>query len=93
MIYLTTCLKCKKQYVGQTTRKLQQRIREHTADIKSNKDTVSGIHYNLPGHSLANFIVQIIEKVIPNTPHMLLEREKMGIQRPNTLIPHGLNSH
>ena len=93
VIYLTSCSKCKKQYVGQTSIRLQDRFREHLLDIKNNKDTVSGANYNLPGHSMANISVLIIEKVIPNIPHMPLEREKIWIQRLNTLIPHGLNSH
>ena len=93
VIYLTTCTKCKKQYVGQTFRRLSDRIKEHIYDIKNNKDKISGIHYNSPGHSLANFRVEIIEKVIPNTTHILLEREKFWIQKLNTVIPHGLNSH
>ena len=52
-----------------------------------------GIHYNSPGHGLDNFSVQIIEKVTPNTPHMLLERERMWIMKFNTVSPLGLNSH
>ena len=55
-----------KQYVGQTTRKLVDRIKEHAADIRLEKDKISGIHFNPPGHSLDNFRVQILEKVSPN---------------------------
>ena len=67
---------------------------EHKSAIKNNKsDKIMGVHYNLPGHSLADFKVQVVEKVIPNTGHMLLEREHYWINRFNTLIPHGLNSH
>ena len=51
-----------KQNVGQTTRKQV----EHTADIRLEKDKISGIHFNPLGHSLDNFRVQILEKVSPN---------------------------
>ena len=56
-------------------------------------DKIMGIHYNSPGHGLDNFSVQIIEKVTPNTPHMLLERESMWIMKFNTVSPLGLNLH
>ena len=36
---------------------------------------------------------QIIEKVLPNNPHTLLEREKFWIQTLLTITPYGLNSH
>ncbi|OCT57352.1 hypothetical protein XELAEV_18003619mg [Xenopus laevis] len=35
VIYLITCLKCKKQYVGCTTRKMKERAREYESDKKS----------------------------------------------------------
>ena len=94
MIYLISCNKCGIQYVGQTTRKLVTRIGEHINDIKNNKvDKVCGAHFNSKGHSLANLRVQLIEKVIPNNTHTLLEREKLWIQTLNTRLPNGLNSH
>ena len=94
VIYLITCNKCSKQYVGQTTRKLVKRISEHINDIKNNKtDKICGAHFNTKGHSLDNLRVQVIEKVIPNNSHTLLEREKLWIQSLNTRLPNGLNSH
>ena len=62
-------------------------------DIKNQKDTVCAHHFNSKGHSLDNFRVQIIEKVMPNDTHTLLEKEKLWIQRLITRIPFGLNSH
>ena len=93
VIYLISCNKCSKQYVGQTYRKFQVRIKEHIGDIRTNKDTVCAIHFNSQGHSLDNLRVQIIEKVCPNTTHTLLEREKLWIQKLATRKPLGLNSH
>ena len=88
-----SCNKCSKQYVGQTTRKFQTRIKEHIGDIKNNRDTVCAIHFNSRGHSIDNLRVQIIEKVCPNTANTLLEREKLWIQTIVTRKPHGLNAH
>jgi hypothetical protein len=45
VIYLTTCSKCMKQYVGQTGRRLADRIKEHLNFICLQKE-VTGVHYN-----------------------------------------------
>ena len=93
VIYLVTCNKCKIQYIGQTTRKFNTRMKEHITSIKKSEDTVIGKHFNTVGHSLDNFTVQIIEKVCPNETHILLERERFWIIRFNTILPLGLNAH
>ena len=49
------------------------------------------IHYNSTGHTLDNFKVQVIERVVPNTPHMLLQREHWWIRKLQAKKPHGLN--
>jgi hypothetical protein len=90
IIYLTTCSKCLKQYVGQTGRRLIDRMNEHLNNICLQKET-TGTHYNSPGHNSSHFQVQIIEKVSPNTANYRLEREEMWIKRLSTKTPHGLN--
>ena len=90
IIYLTTCSKCQQQYVGQTGRRLSDRIKEHLNCICLQKEA-TGIHYNTTGHNSSHFQVQIIEKVSPNTPNYRLEREDMWIKRLSTKTPHGLN--
>ena len=56
------------------------------------KESTTALHYNSIGHDIGNFRVQIIERVVPNTPEMLLEREHFWIQRLQTKLPHGLNT-
>jgi hypothetical protein len=92
IIYLTTCTHCNKQYVGQSGRKLKERIKEHLYNILQKKE-VTGVHYSLPGHSHWNFKVQIIERVTPNTPTYRLEREDHWIKKLATKIPLGLNKN
>ena len=92
VIYLTTCTHCNKQYVGQTGRKLKERMREHLYNMYQKKE-VTGLHYSLPGHSHWNFKVQIIEKVTPNTPTFRLEREDYWIKKLSTKTPLGLNKN
>ena len=90
VIYLTTCAKCSKQYIGQTGRSFHERIHEHMYDIKRGKNT-SGKHYNLKGHTHEHFQVQIIEKVMPNTELFRLEREEFWINKFVYKAPFGLN--
>ena len=68
-------------------------MKEHILKIENNEDTIIGTHFNSIGHNLSNFSVQIVEKVIPNDTHILLERERYWILKFNTLLPKGLNSH
>ena len=90
VIYLTGCLKCKKQYVGQTGRKFGVRIMEHLNCIYHKKEA-TGLHYSSPNHSHNDFSVQVIEKVSPNTVNYRLEREEYWIRLLGTKTPMGLN--
>ena len=90
VIYITTCARCKKQYIGQTGRTLHDRIREHMYNIKKGTE-VSGLHYNSRGHTHLDMQVQIIEKVTPNTDSVRLIREEFWIKKFGTKAPFGLN--
>ena len=79
-----------KQYVGQTGRRLADRIKEHLNCIFLQKE-VTGVHYNSKGHNSSHFQVQVIEKVSPNTPNYRLEREEQWIRKLSTKTPNGLN--
>ena len=54
-------------------------MKEHLTDIRKVEDKILGKHFNLPGHSVADFSVLVIEKVLPNTAQILLERERLWI--------------
>ena len=61
VIYCIECGKCGDIYIGETERRLGDRIREHLRDIKTkNRNKEVAIHFNSPGHSLENFKVQIL---------------------------------
>jgi hypothetical protein len=74
IINLTTCSKCLQQYVGQTGRRLSDRINEHLNCICLQKGA-TGTHYNSPGHNHSHFQVQVIEKMSPNTPNYRVEKD------------------
>ena len=92
IIYITTCEKCKKQYIGQTGRKLRDRFAEHLYNICQKKE-VTGVHYTSTGHSHWDLKVQVLEKVTPNTPSYRLEREEFWIKKFSTKTPFGLNKY
>ena len=90
VIYMISCKKCNKQYVGQTGRMLKERMSEHLGYIAKNTEA-TGKHFNKPGHSLGHFKIQIIEQVIPNSRSLRETREAHWIQSLVTKEPHGLN--
>ena len=93
VVYMVECHKCGIQYIGQTTRKFKARMGEHINDIKNKKDKAIPNHFNSKGHKLSDFRTMIIERVVPNDTHWLLEREEMWIKRLETKEPHGLNKN
>jgi hypothetical protein len=92
-IYAIQCKKdsCKKTYIGQSGRMLQTRLMEHRGYI-SNNDTskATGEHFNLPGHSLSDLTVTILEQVKNNDQLYREEREHFIIRKLNTFYK-GLN--
>ena len=92
VIYLATCEKCHKQYVGQTGRKYHDRVMEHLRYIKAEKHAL-GDHYKNSKNCDPNkdLKFQVIERVFPNEDHMRLHRERYWINKLNVMEPNGLN--
>ena len=98
LVYCLHCNACGKEYVGQTKRRLVERLSEHFPNIRQNRDAhIVGRHYNLPGHSgIQNMSVYILEFVSAppdsDIARELRERaEKKWIFRLRSMLPHGLN--
>uniref|UniRef100_A0A1X7SPB1 GIY-YIG domain-containing protein n=1 Tax=Amphimedon queenslandica TaxID=400682 RepID=A0A1X7SPB1_AMPQE len=89
IIYLITCSKCHKQYVGKTSKTLRERVFHHRSSIKNNQARYICKHFNLPGHSLANFKIQVIDRKENATD--LQNQEEHWIKLLDTLHPKGLN--
>ena len=94
LIYLITCKKCHKQYVGLTTTQLNIRINHHRSNILNRKRIYLCVHFNFPDHSLEHLSVQAIDTIPDNCQNSLEELQKLEtywIQAPRTLQPLGLN--
>ena len=71
--------------MGESERELRRRISEHLGYIKCKKlSKATGYHFNLPGHSSANFTVRILEKVRKRESYYRKEREHFLIKKFNT---------
>ena len=87
MVYLIECQKenCRLRYLGESERSLKNRISEHIGYIKTNKiSEATGEHFNLPGHTLSDLKVTIIEKVKIQDSLYRKERESYNIRRFNS---------
>ena len=73
------------QYIGETERSLQEGFSEHKKYvIRRQKSKATGLHFNLPGHSISDMKVTIIEKVHSLAPLVRKEREELYIRKFNT---------
>ena len=73
------------QYIGECERSLQKRFSDHRGYV-TNKilKKATGQHFNLPGHSLSDMEVTIVEKVFNKDGQYRRAREKHYIQDFNT---------
>ena len=92
VIYLIQCTKCSSQYIGQTTRPLNVRIKEHISDIRSQDATRSILsrHFNTNRCQIKDFSFIAIEHCDDKTK--IIKRETHWIKKLRTFQPHGMNS-
>ena len=94
LIYLITCKKCRKQYVGLTTKQLNVRVNHHRTNIINHKPIYLSAHFNFPDHSITDLSIQAIDTVASNCSNILQELQKLEkywIQKLRTVQPLGLN--
>ena len=98
LIYALECRKCGKIYVGQTKRRLMDRIMEHLRNIRQRCQThIVSRHYTRSDHDgIENMIIHILD-FIPAHPDSksateLRNRcERKWIFRLRSIVPNGLN--
>jgi hypothetical protein len=91
-IYMIECKKdnCSMRYIGETKRILKFRLADHRGYVNSGDDTATGEHFNLPGHSLFDLSITILEQVMKKDDLYRKKREKYFIRKFNTFY-RGLN--
>lgn len=95
IIYLITCQKCNKQYVGETGRSLADRITDHLSCIRLKKVTPIGLHFNLQDHSSTHLKIQPIEQINRSddqATNVRRHREQLWQRLLQTTHPTGINN-
>ena len=88
---MLTYKKCGIKYVGTSGRQMKHRLADHRGYIFNQVvSRTTGAHFNLPGHSLADLSITILEQTKSRDPEYRMEREKYFIQKFNT-FNEGLN--
>ena len=91
VIYMIGCLKCDKQYIGETNKTLNQRFQQHKGYVNNKKlDKATGAHFNLPGHSVSDMRISVVEKIYNQDNFFRKEREKFYINKFHSKLK-GLN--
>ena len=86
VIYAVICKhdNCNKVYIGETKQMLKSCLAQYCGYVQNNIEA-TGQHFNLPGHSLADLMVTVIEQVRKSDTLYRREREEYHIRRFNTL--------
>jgi hypothetical protein len=93
VVYIISCLKCNMLYVGQSGRKVRERLNNHRSDIKNNKNTAVSLHFNSPNHSITDLR---ITPIITLKELSFEKRGKLELQLMKTLgtiYPSGMNHY
>lgn len=93
LIYLITCTACRQQYVGETGRKLTDRLCDHRSAILLRKNTPIAHHFNLPNHSINNLKIMGIHGFPTETPFSKRRIYEINYQNLlETAFPNGINN-
>ena len=91
------CIQCDLMYIGETGRSLRSWINGHRAGIIKDGQSLLYEHFRLPGHSVADMKVQILEKIYHSSEnpvnirlHQRLQ-ELYWIKELGTAAPYGCN--
>ena len=95
VIYCITCTvdSCQMKYVGETKRKLSDRLKEHIRDIKQNTKNTHLVHHFNNDHSLQHLKIKVLNSFDNANKQDLLTCELEYIKLLNTAYPYGLNEN
>lgn len=90
IVYIITCTRCQKHYIGETKHPLQVRLRQHLGQIKgTTAQTTLYTHFRL--HSISHLIITGLECGVRWTSGQRKLFEHRWIARLKTVVPNGLN--
>ena len=81
---------CRMRYIGQTERGLKYRLAEHRGYVTQGVINATGSHFRLPGHTVANLKITVIEHVKKKDKAYRESREEYHINKFNNIY-NGLN--
>ena len=85
------CLKCVQQYISETNKTINQRFQQHKGYVNNKKlDKATRAHFNLPGHSVSDMRITMVEKIYNQDNFFRKEREKFYINKFHSKLK-GLN--
>ncbi|KAL2076952.1 hypothetical protein ACEWY4_027451 [Coilia grayii] len=90
-IYLITCIKCTKQYVGQTKNSMITRLYQHQYNIRNHKETNTHIVRHFLEHGLTSLRISGLQSNQFWSLTHRLRVEKHWIHKLDTKHPKGLN--
>ena len=90
IVYLLTCRRCGKQYVGQTAKTMRERLARHKASFRVAQMSLYA-HFT-QYHHCGSLDVSIVLLCQESDAELRLRRETEWIERLGTVIPKGLNN-
>ncbi|KAL2076761.1 hypothetical protein ACEWY4_027643 [Coilia grayii] len=90
-VYLITCRKCKKQYVGQTKNSARSRLHNHSYNIRTDRKNKTHLVRHFKKHGTNSIHMQVLEHKTEWTLTQRLQKEREWIRRLQTKFPLGLN--
>ena len=95
LIYMIHCLRCNKQYIGETKRRLKDRFNEHQRPVDrptpSSRPTAVSEHFLSDNHSPNDIELVPLELIHSSRDALRKAREAHHIERGQTLEPKGIN--
>ena len=95
LIYMIHCLRCHKQYIGETKRQLKDRFNEHRRPLDrptpSSRPTAVSDHFLSDDHSPNDIELMPLELIHSSCDALRKAREAYLIEKGQTLEPKGIN--